>query len=62
MTKKDIEEIKKVDRSIEDFSVEQLLYIAIRDTDYETVEIVLKTTNWEELFEKYGKVPGYLSE
>lgn len=62
MTKKDIEEIEKVDSLIEDLSVEQLLYVAIRDTDYETVEIVLKTTNWEELFEKYGKVPGYLSE
>lgn len=55
MTKKDIEEIEKVDSLIEDLSVEQLLYVAIRDTDYKMVEYVLKNTNWEELFEKYEK-------
>ena len=42
-----IENLTKTNEVFAGLTVEQLLYAAIKDTDYETVMCVLQTTKWE---------------
>lgn len=42
-----VDELTKTNTVFADLSVEQLLYAAIKDTDYETVLHVLTTTEWD---------------
>lgn len=42
-----VEDLTKTNEVFAGLTVEQLLYAAIKDTDYETVLGVLTTTNWE---------------
>jgi hypothetical protein len=41
-----VDELTKTNTVFAGLSVEQLLYAAIKDTDYETVMYVLTTTEW----------------
>jgi hypothetical protein len=51
-----VDELIATNETFASLTVEQLLYAAIKDTDYETVFDILQTTDWNEWFYPEGKI------